>query len=416
MYNYGKRLIDLLVSSLLLFILSPLFLLIALLIKLDSPGPAIFCQERVGLHGKLFLIFKFRTMILNAADIGSGAIIDLEDNRITRTGHFLRRYSLDELPQLLNILRGEMSLVGPRPTLAYQVQQYTERQLQRLQVKPGLTGWAQIKGRNSLSWPERIELDLWYVENKCLTIDLLILGKTVGVVLHGSGLYAEQEKFQLHPSRQNLIILGAGGAARETLQYVQDLNTVREQYHCLGFIDENPEAHGQLCAGLPILGDFHWFEQNQGQKVQVICGVGSPQVKERFVQLARLYNLSFATLIHPTAVVAKTVRLGQGVLIGPGSVVTADTVLGDHVSIHYNCTVGHDVTLGDFTTVLPGANISGSVRVGCQVLVGANSCILQNLRLGDQVTVGAGSVVTKNIPAHVTVTGVPAQVHKFKVH
>jgi lipopolysaccharide/colanic/teichoic acid biosynthesis glycosyltransferase len=163
--------------------------LMALAIRLESPGHPIYTQTRAGKNGRPFQIYKLRTMVRGAEFTGAGLAIQEGDDRITRVGQLLRRYSLDELPNLWNVMRGDMSIVGPRPTLPVQVEQYTERQLGRLAVKPGLTGWAQINGRASLPWPERIELDLWYVEHRSLALDLRIVARTIGMVLTGQGLY-----------------------------------------------------------------------------------------------------------------------------------------------------------------------------------------------------------------------------------
>jgi lipopolysaccharide/colanic/teichoic acid biosynthesis glycosyltransferase len=143
----------------------------------------------VGRDGQTLEIYKLRTMVRGAEFTGAGLAIQEGDDRITRIGAFLRRYSLDELPNLWNVLRGEMSIVGPRPTIQVQVEQYTPRQRRRLEVKPGITGWAQINGRASLPWAERIELDIWYVEHQSLALDLRILTRTLGLVLTGHGLY-----------------------------------------------------------------------------------------------------------------------------------------------------------------------------------------------------------------------------------
>ena len=184
-----KRLIDLVISLVASSLTAPVVALLAVAIRIESPGHPIYRQARVGKDGKIFSIFKLRTMVRGAEFTGAGLAIQEGDDRITRLGTWLRRYSLDELPNLWNVLRGDMSIVGPRPTLEVQVQQYTEHQRGRLTVKPGITGWAQINGRASLPWPERIELDLWYVEHRSLALDLKILARTVVMVLSGQGLY-----------------------------------------------------------------------------------------------------------------------------------------------------------------------------------------------------------------------------------
>lgn len=186
-----KRTVDIGVSAIGLVVLSPLLALIAAAIKVTSPGPVFFRQERVGKDGRIFRIFKFRTMIPNATDHPLGFFTHEHDPRVTRVGRVLRKFSLDELPQFLNILGGEMSLVGPRPTLAYQVKKYDDFQRRRLEVKPGVTGWAQIHGRNELTWPQRIEYDVWYVDHWSLWLDFKILWRTVGVVLRREGLNNE---------------------------------------------------------------------------------------------------------------------------------------------------------------------------------------------------------------------------------
>jgi lipopolysaccharide/colanic/teichoic acid biosynthesis glycosyltransferase len=184
-----RRSFDLLVGGIGSALSAPLVALIALAVRLESPGHPIYRQTRVGLDGELFEIYKLRTMVSGAEFQGDGLAIAAGDSRITRLGRLLRRTSLDELPNLWNVARGEMSVIGPRPTLKSQVDAYTPRQRGRLAVKPGITGWAQVNGRASLPWPERIELDLWYVEHRSLALDLEILKRTVRSVLSGGGIY-----------------------------------------------------------------------------------------------------------------------------------------------------------------------------------------------------------------------------------
>lgn len=188
-----RRWFDLLIAVPAVVLTAPLVFVLALAVRLESRGPAIYRQVRVGRGGRHFQIFKLRTMVKDAEHQGLGLAVVPGDARITRVGRFLRRTSLDELPNLWNVLRGEMAIVGPRPTVPVQVEQYTERQWGRLAVHPGLTGWAQVNGRASLPWPERIELDIWYVEHRSLWLDLKILVLTVRMVFHGHGLYNDHE-------------------------------------------------------------------------------------------------------------------------------------------------------------------------------------------------------------------------------
>ena len=173
-----NRALDVAGASVALGLASPVLALAALAVKLEDGGPVLYRQRRVGLHGEEFELVKLRTMVVDAERQGAGWAVNEGDPRITRVGGWLRRLSLDELPQLWNVVRGEMSLIGPRPTLAYQVERYTPRQRRRLEVKPGITGWAQIHGRARLPWEERIELDVWYVEHRSAWVDLKILLRT----------------------------------------------------------------------------------------------------------------------------------------------------------------------------------------------------------------------------------------------
>lgn len=185
------RSLDIVVASAALLVLSPVLALAALLIKLESRGAVFYRQRRVGRGGRPFEMWKLRTMVPGAETMGAGLYVLEGDSRITRVGRRLRRFSLDELPNLVNVVRGEMAIVGPRPTVQQQVDRYTERQRRRLEVKPGITGWAQVNGRATLPWPERIELDVWYVEHRSLVLDLRILAKTVRMLASGHGLYSE---------------------------------------------------------------------------------------------------------------------------------------------------------------------------------------------------------------------------------
>jgi lipopolysaccharide/colanic/teichoic acid biosynthesis glycosyltransferase len=181
-----NRALDIAIAGAGVVVSAPIVGLAALAIKLEGGGPVLYKQTRVGRHGEDFELLKLRTMVVGAEKLGAGYAVDRGDARITRVGSVLRKLSLDELPQLWNVVRGEMSVIGPRPTLRYQVDQYDERQMHRLDVKPGITGWAQIHGRAALPWAERIELDLWYVEHRSPLTDLLILLRTPLALFRGT--------------------------------------------------------------------------------------------------------------------------------------------------------------------------------------------------------------------------------------
>ena len=183
------RALDVLIAAAALAICSPLLAVAIVAIRLESAGSPIYRQRRVGKDGEPFEMLKLRTMVAGAEHVGAGLAVNVGDSRITRVGALLRRFSLDELPNLVNVLRGEMAIVGPRPTIQAQVDQYTDRQRRRLEVKPGITGWAQVNGRASLPWHERIELDVWYVDHRSLRLDLRILARTARMLLTGDGLY-----------------------------------------------------------------------------------------------------------------------------------------------------------------------------------------------------------------------------------
>ncbi|RPJ79542.1 MAG: sugar transferase [Alphaproteobacteria bacterium] len=186
---FVKRCVDILCSSLGLVILSPLFGIIAFAIRLTSWGPVIFHQKRCGLKKCEFTLYKFRSMVEGAQNKGLGYAVEKNDFRITKVGKFIRATSIDELPQLYNVLKGDMSLVGPRPTISSEVEKFSKEMQKRQDVRPGITGWAQVNGRNSLSWDDKLLLDVWYVENWNLWLDIKILFKTPLALFDKESIY-----------------------------------------------------------------------------------------------------------------------------------------------------------------------------------------------------------------------------------
>jgi len=196
-----RRAFDVVVAGSALVALSPFLLVAVIAIRLESKGSAIYRQRRVGRNGREFDVLKLRTMVTGAEHMGAGLAVSEGDTRITRVGRLLRRTSLDEVPNLVNVLKGDMAIVGPRPTVPIQVDRYTDRQRGRLTVKPGITGWAQVNGRTELPWDERIELDLWYIEHRSWRLDLEILKRTIRMVLGGHGLYRGETPAWRDPPR-----------------------------------------------------------------------------------------------------------------------------------------------------------------------------------------------------------------------
>lgn len=183
---FFKRLLDVVMAGLLILLLSPVFLIAAVLVKAESPGKIIFCQQRIGRGGKVFTIYKFRSMKENSEHTGNGVYCEKGDNRLTRIGGFLRATSIDELPQLFNIIKGDMSFIGPRPPLTYHPwswESYTDEQKRMFEVRPGITGWAQVHGRKHVEWHERIKMNVWYVDHLSFWLDIKIFFMTIFKVM-----------------------------------------------------------------------------------------------------------------------------------------------------------------------------------------------------------------------------------------
>lgn len=205
--KYGKRAIDFICSGLLLLVIWPILLLLAIIVKLDSKGPAVFVQERLTLGGRVFHMYKFRTMCVNAEKQGTGAYSFGNDPRITKAGNILRKLSLDELLQLVNIFKGDMSFVGPRPILTYhpcKYEDYTDEEKTVFTVRPGITGWAQVNGRNSVDWVERFQLNEWYVKNVSLWLDIKIVFKTIAQVFSAKEIVIQGETAKSFKDRKHI--------------------------------------------------------------------------------------------------------------------------------------------------------------------------------------------------------------------
>lgn len=446
--KYG---LDRIVAAVLLLVLAPLLCAIALAIRLDSPGSPLFLQERIGAAGRAFTIFKFRSMRAGRETEGLGVSTAADDDRITRVGRWLRATSFDELPQLLNILLGEMSFVGPRPTLRYQVEAYTPRQQRRLLFRPGVTGWAQVHGRNSIPWEQRIELDLEYVDRFSPALDLKILWRTLVVVGRRDGVYAtagandafvtpaappadlaataiasdvaavspaepetspdgsapEPVRLYAAPAvaaQLPLLIIGAGGHARVLI----DIAEKQARFRIFGLLDERASTPGATLMGYPILGGREQLDRRTLPS-HAIVAIGSPSHRAAWQEALEEMGFQLAVLRHPSAQVGREVEIGAGTVLMAHVAVNPGTRVGRGVILNTGASVDHDCDIGDFAHVAPGARLAGGVRVGARTHVGIGSCIIQNIVIGSDAVIGAGAAVVRPVANGLTVGGVPAR-------
>ena len=384
----------------------------AIAVRMTSPGPVLFRQERIGRNGEPFTVLKFRTMIDEPNPIFPDA------TRITTAGRFLRRFSLDELPQLINVAQGDMSIVGPRPTLAYQVERYDDHQRRRLEVRPGLTGLAQVSGRNALSWTERIELDVTYVETRSIPLDISIIVRTAKALLGGEGVdghptddaLADIPPTRPHPvTLRRFVIVGAGGHGREVLDIVEAMGR-REDF--AGFVDDSvtdPKALQRLEGRqTSVVGSIEWLAS---ATEHYVIGIGSSEARRRIE--AKLAGgppgREALVLVHPSASLGSRVDLAPGVIVGAHATLTTNLAIGRHSHVNVGCAVQHDSTLGDYVTVSPGVFINGDVTIGNDVFIGTGAVIARGRTIGDGSVIGAGAVVLDDVARGSRVFGVPAR-------
>jgi sugar O-acyltransferase (sialic acid O-acetyltransferase NeuD family) len=405
--KYFKRVFDFCTALTALALLSPLLVIISLAVVLDSGFPVIFSQWRTGGGGRQFLILKFRTMTRAINESGSACPLPGNDaSRITRVGKVLRSFSLDELPQFFNVLKGDMSLVGPRPTLPYQVQRYDSRQRRRLLVKPGLTGWAQVNGRNLLNWRERIELDLWYIDNCSFFLDLSILFKTVKVVLKREGTDAVIDDIS---AAEEVVIAGAGGHGRVVADALQAACAAGI---FLGFLDDNQELKGLKAGGFPVLGppaSIPGLYQKHPALLALVAIGDNSRRKITAEELSRS-GVKFTKVIHPRATIAAGVSIGQGTVVLAGAVINSGARIGCHVIINTSAIVEHDCIIEDYTHISPGAKLGGGACIGEGAWIGIGAVVLPGRKVGSRALVGAGAVVVRDIPANVVARGMPARI------
>lgn len=396
---FFKPIIDVFLSFVGIVMLFPLFLLIVVFLALTNQGNPFFLQKRPGKSGKIFTIIKFKTMN-NKKDENGNLLPDAE--RLTKIGKIIRKTSLDEIPQLFNVLKGDMSIIGPRPLLPDYLHLYSPFQNRRHEVKPGITGWAQVNGRNALEWDKKFELDVWYVEHFSFLLDLKIFVRTLQKVIQSEGINAQNEA-TIEPfcGTDKVMLIGAGGHAKVILDCIEN----EAKYKIFQVIDDVIEGD--------FLNQIKVKKRNKNQDyktLNTIIAIGNPKHRKN---IAEQLKSNFIMTIHPSAVVSKYAKIGKGSQVLATSVINADATIGNHCIINSGAIVEHDCVLEDYVHVAPNATLGGGVKVGESSHIGIGATIIQNISIGKNVIIGAGAVVTHNIPDNCTAVGIPAKPVKF---
>lgn len=391
-----KRIFDFSLALLAAIVLSPFLILLASLLFIFQGRPVIFSQPRAGLKGKIFHLYKFRTM----RPLENGDHPHSMD-RLTGIGKFIRSLSLDELPSLLNVLKGDMSLVGPRPLLVQYLDRYSREEMKRHEVLPGLTGWAQVNGRNTLSWSEKFKYDVWYANNQSFWLDLKIIFLTLKILVWREGINASGTEV-MEEFDPGLYIFGAGGHAKVVISALKECDLTIS-----GIFDDCPNLIGKKILGVPVLGTV--AESRKYKIKKAVIGIGSNHVREA---IASSYDYNWISVIHPQAVIDPTARIGKGTVIFAGAVINADVKIGDHVIVNTGALVDHDCLIERFCHVCPGTILTGGVEVQESCLLGAGSKVIPGKKIGRKSVIGAGSVVIKDIPELCTAVGNPAEIIK----
>lgn len=403
---YLKRIFDFTISLFLLVILVPFFVITAILIRKMIGTPVLFRQSRPGMNGKLFDIYKFRSMSIERDTKGE---LHLDEVRLTRLGQLMRKFSVDELPQLWNVLKGDMSFVGPRPLLIEYLPLYSPCQARRHAVRPGITGWAQVNGRNAISWEQKFDYDVWYVENQSFWLDIKILIMTILKVFKTEGInkqgHVTMTKFE--GSQSKIVIVGAGGHSKVIVDCVHSTpdnrviaildNLYTEVFH------ENGIIKG------PIHTVYELLEQ---KNVRVIIGIGSNKIRKEIVDKLNLPNESYATVIHASAIISPNATIDVGTVVMPLVVVNTHASIGMHVILNSTAVIEHNSLVRDFVHISPGAILTGGTEVGIGTHIGTASSIIPSIKVGEWSTVGAGSVVISNLESNIVAAGVPAKIMK----
>ena len=397
-----KRVFDVVSSFIGLLLLLPLLIIVTFLVMVFIDKKFLFVQKRLGKDCRKFNIYKFKTM----KDIydSKGELLS-DEYRITKLGNILRKTSIDELPELINVLKGDMSIVGPRPLLVEYKDLYTKEQLRRHEVLPGITGLAQIEGRNNLSFEDRFKMDIFYVDSHNMWLDIKIIFKTIFKVLLQRDINQEKsascEKF----SPRKLVIIGAGGHGKVVAEIAELLGDWAE----IAFLDDNKTSVEDRYRVIGKIEDFSIYCDSD-----FVVALGNNRMRLALVEKLIKESINVVNLIHPKATISNHITMGVGNVIAANSVVNCDVEIGNACIINTGAQVDHDCILTSGVHVSPSATLCGGVKVGTCSWIGASSCIIEYKSIDNDVTVGAGSLIIKDISSSLKVCGVPGTIREIR--
>lgn len=387
-----KNLFDKILALFLIILFSPIYIIVSFLIFFKMGNPILFRQKRPGYKEKIFGIYKFRTMT-NEKDVDGNLLPD--DQRLVGIGKFIRSTSLDELPQLFNVIKGEMSFVGPRPLLIEYLDLYNDKQKRRHDVKPGITGWAQVNGRNAISWEQKFEYDVWYVDNQSFLLDIKIFWMTFLKVVKRSDITSlssvTMEKFKGTDIVNNSIyIYGASGHGLVVADIARACG-----YENIIFIDD---GNNQYLS-------FENIKNNN--KIPISLGIGNNNIRAKLFEKLEKYQFQIKTLIHPSVVISSSIKILDGTVVMPNVVINAKVFIGKGVILNTGSIIEHECIIEDFVHISPKVALAGNVKIGKFSHIGMGSNIIQGIIVGNNSIIGAGSTVVKNINNYKKAYGTP---------
>ncbi|GHV05494.1 UDP-N-acetylgalactosaminyltransferase [Campylobacterota bacterium] len=392
--EFFKPLGDRFFALILLVALSPIIAVTALVVRISLGSPVFFRQTRPGQNGKLFSIYKFRTM-KNVLGADGKPLPDRA--RLTKMGNLLRSLSLDELPQLVNVLRGEMSFIGPRPLLPEYLPRYNARQARRHLVRPGITGLAQVSGRNALDWQSRLALDVRYAENLTAWLDARIFFLTIYKVLKRDGISGEGEatKEPFLGNYDRVFVFGGGGHGRVVAE-----SAARMGLRVEGFIDQNPERG---------IGYEEFLLLARREHFGVALAIGENRARQQAAERLRHDGARILQVIDPSAAISTAAHIGEGAVVLAQAVVGAGARVEEGAIINHAAIVDHDCVVGAYAHISPNATLAGGAKAGALSHIGIGASLIQNVQVGKAATIGAGAVVLGEIAPFATAVGVPAK-------